>query len=71
MQAGTHRDLMATSGEYLRIWEVGEDTKSVNLKSRLFNVIENSNYPNTIYRVNILNIAPLSLVSIGTNRIST
>jgi hypothetical protein len=39
-KAGTHKDLMATSGEYLRIWEVGEGTKSVNLKARLFNVIK-------------------------------
>lgn len=29
---------MATSGEYLRIWEVGENTKEVKIKSKLFNV---------------------------------
>lgn len=29
---------MATSGEYLRIWEVGEESRSVTLKSRLSNV---------------------------------
>ena len=29
---------MATSGEYLRIWEVGEDSKSVSLRAKLFNV---------------------------------
>lgn len=37
-QAGTKRDLMATSGEYLRIWEVGEQSKQVKCISRLFNV---------------------------------
>ena len=29
---------MATSGEYLRIWEVGEQSKNVKLVSKLFNV---------------------------------
>lgn len=29
---------MATSGEYLRIWEVGEESRSVKLKSKLSNV---------------------------------
>ena len=37
-QAGTHKDLMATSGEFLRIWEVGEESRSVKLKSKLSNV---------------------------------
>lgn len=29
---------MATSGEYLRIWEVGEESRVVKLKSKLSNV---------------------------------
>jgi WD repeat-containing protein 68 len=34
---GTQKDLIASTGEYLRIWEVGEDTKKVTLKSKLQN----------------------------------
>ena len=40
IQRGTHSDLIATSGEYLRIWQVGEDSKNVTLKSKLTNVTE-------------------------------
>jgi len=32
-----HPDLMATSGEFLRIWQVGDESKKVKLKSKLFN----------------------------------
>lgn len=38
IQRGSHPDLIATSGEYLRIWQVGDDSKNVTLKSKLTNV---------------------------------
>ena len=34
---GTSSDLIATSGEYLRIFEIGEDNKSCKLKCNLQN----------------------------------
>ena len=30
--------MIASSGEYLRIWQVGDESKSVKLKSKLSNV---------------------------------
>jgi len=35
---GSSPDLIATSGEYLRIYDVCEDSKRVKLKSKLVNV---------------------------------
>lgn len=58
LQAGTHNDLLATSGEYLRIWEVGPESKSVSLKAKLFNV-NNFGYIIFYNRVSIQNTVPL------------
>ena len=40
LQEGNHLDLLATSGEYLRLYQIGEQSKSVSLKSKLVNVSE-------------------------------
>lgn len=34
---GTHNDLIATSGEFLRIYDIKDDSKNVKLKSKLVN----------------------------------
>ena len=38
IQTGTAPELMATSGEHLKIWEFDEETQKVKLKCDLINV---------------------------------